>query len=170
MVAAILTQPDAVIPILLVMGAGWFVTMNFIQPRVMSSAVGIHPVVVLLSVLIGLRLQGVVGAIGVGMNQAEMLTEFARHADFDCFLLAGRYTLLEQDALDSFLQQQAVSSVLLYDPAGVLIARRDSGDGEIRAAPSFEQLRDHLSPSFSACMASSRKTSSLSRCSSQAIR
>ena len=62
-VAAILTQPDAIIPIALVMGAGWFVTMNFLQPRVMASSVGIHPVVVLVSVLIGLRLQGVVGAI-----------------------------------------------------------------------------------------------------------
>ena len=61
--AAVLTQPDALIPISLVMGAGWFVTMNFIQPRVMSSAVGIHTVVVLLSVLIGLRLQGFIGAI-----------------------------------------------------------------------------------------------------------
>jgi len=62
-VAAILTQPDAIIPIALIMGAGWFVTMNIVQPRVMASSVGIHPVVVLVSVLIGLRLQGVVGAI-----------------------------------------------------------------------------------------------------------
>ena len=62
-VAAILTQPDAIVPIALIMGAGWFVTMNVVQPRVMASSVGIHPVVVLVSVLIGLRLQGVVGAI-----------------------------------------------------------------------------------------------------------
>jgi len=62
-VAAILTQPDAIVPILVVMVAGWFVTMNIVQPRVMASSVGIHPVVVLISVLIGLRLQGVVGAI-----------------------------------------------------------------------------------------------------------
>ncbi len=62
-VAAILTQPDALIPIALIMGAGWFLTMNIVQPRVMASSVGIHPVVVLVSVLIGLRLQGVVGAI-----------------------------------------------------------------------------------------------------------
>jgi D-threo-aldose 1-dehydrogenase len=50
-------------------------------------------------VLAELRAQRVIKAIGVGMNQTSMLTEFARHADFDCFLLAGRYTLLEQDAL-----------------------------------------------------------------------
>jgi D-threo-aldose 1-dehydrogenase len=50
-----------------------------------------------------LRSQGVIRAIGAGMNQWEMLTRFARQADFDCFLLAGRYTLLEQGALDEFL-------------------------------------------------------------------
>jgi D-threo-aldose 1-dehydrogenase len=46
-----------------------------------------------------LRSQGVIRAVGVGMNQAEMLTQFARDAQFDCFLLAGRYTLLDQVAL-----------------------------------------------------------------------
>ena len=51
------------LPILVVMVAGWFVVMNIIQPRVMANSVGIHPVVVLVSVLIGLKLQGVVGAI-----------------------------------------------------------------------------------------------------------
>lgn len=50
-----------------------------------------------------LRSQGMVKAIGAGMNQWQMLTDFARHADFNCFLLAGRYTLLEQGALDEFL-------------------------------------------------------------------
>jgi D-threo-aldose 1-dehydrogenase len=36
------------------------------------------------------------------MNQWQMLREFALHADVDCFLLAGRYTLLEQDPLEQF--------------------------------------------------------------------
>ena len=44
-------------------------------------------------------------AIGVGMNWAEPLTQFAKDGDFDCFLLAGRYTLLEQDALDNLLPE-----------------------------------------------------------------
>jgi D-threo-aldose 1-dehydrogenase len=43
-----------------------------------------------------LRGEGTVRAIGAGMNQAEMLARFAREADFDCFLLAGRYTLLDR--------------------------------------------------------------------------
>ena len=50
-----------------------------------------------------LRADGVVGAIGAGMNQAQMLARFAREADFDCFLLAGRYTLLDQVGLDELL-------------------------------------------------------------------
>jgi D-threo-aldose 1-dehydrogenase len=49
--------------------------------------------------LYGLRDQGVIRAVGSGMNQWEMLAHFARNAEVDCFLLAGRYTLLEQGAL-----------------------------------------------------------------------
>lgn len=50
-----------------------------------------------------LRSQGVIGAIGAGMNQWEMLARFSREADPDCFLLAGRYTLLDQSSLDELL-------------------------------------------------------------------
>ena len=50
-----------------------------------------------------LRRDGVIGAVSAGMNQAEMLTRFAREANFDCFLLAGRYTLLDQVALKELL-------------------------------------------------------------------
>ena len=53
--------------------------------------------------LADLRSQGVVRAIGAGMNQAEMLTRFVREADFDILLCAGRYTLLDQIALDELL-------------------------------------------------------------------
>ena len=50
-----------------------------------------------------LRSQGVVKAIGAGLNEVRACEDFARAGDFDTFLLAGRYTLLEQGALDSFL-------------------------------------------------------------------
>ncbi len=50
-----------------------------------------------------LRSQGVVSAIGAGMNQAEMLARFAREGDFDAFMCAGRYTLLDQTALTDLL-------------------------------------------------------------------
>jgi len=51
-------------------------------------------------VLASLREQGVIRAVGAGMNQWQMLAKFARNADFDCFLLAGRYTLLEQESFE----------------------------------------------------------------------
>ena len=50
-----------------------------------------------------LRDQGVVKAIGVGVNEWEVCHAALKARDFDCFLLAGRYTLLEQEALDAFL-------------------------------------------------------------------
>lgn len=50
-----------------------------------------------------LRDEGVVKAIGVGVNEWEVCQAALERHDFDCFLLAGRYTLLEQDSLDNFL-------------------------------------------------------------------
>jgi predicted PurR-regulated permease PerM len=77
-VAALLTQPDALIPIIVVMVIGWFITMNIVQPRVMASSVGIHPVVVLVSVLIGLRLQGIIGAV-FAIPVAAVISAFFFH-------------------------------------------------------------------------------------------
>ncbi len=50
--------------------------------------------------LIELRDEGVVRAIGAGMNQTAMLVDFARQCDIDVVMLAGRYTLLEQSGVD----------------------------------------------------------------------
>jgi D-threo-aldose 1-dehydrogenase len=50
-----------------------------------------------------LRAEGVVRSIGAGMKQSEMLADFARNTDMDVLLVAGRYTLLEQGALDDLL-------------------------------------------------------------------
>ena len=50
-----------------------------------------------------LRSERLVTAIGVGCNEWQVCEAALRERDFDCFLLAGRYTLLEQDALDTFL-------------------------------------------------------------------
>ena len=50
-----------------------------------------------------LRTQGVIKALGAGMNQGAMPARFAREANFDCFLLAGRYTLLDQAAQHELL-------------------------------------------------------------------
>ena len=53
--------------------------------------------------MISLREQGAIKAIGGGINEWEVCQTLAERGDFDLFLLAGRYTLLEQKALDSFL-------------------------------------------------------------------
>jgi D-threo-aldose 1-dehydrogenase len=53
--------------------------------------------------LVRLRDEGVIKAFGAGINEWEVAETLTRRGDFDIFLLAGRYTLLEQEALDSFL-------------------------------------------------------------------
>ena len=74
-----------------------------------------------------LRAEGVVGAIGAGMNQAGMLTRFIQDTDVDAVLCAGRYTLLDQSALTELLPSAvergksviiggAFNSGLLADP------------------------------------------------------
>ena len=52
-----------------------------------------------------LRSQGVITSYGAGMNQSEMLADFVRETDLDVIMLAGRYTLLEQGALDDLLPE-----------------------------------------------------------------
>ena len=53
--------------------------------------------------LLKLREQGVIKAFGAGVNEWQACQILAEQGDFDIFLLAGRYTLLEQEALNSFL-------------------------------------------------------------------
>ena len=50
-----------------------------------------------------LKDQGLVKAIGVGVNNWEVMLDFMKAGDFDCLLMAGRYTLLEQEPLDELL-------------------------------------------------------------------
>ena len=57
------------------MGIGWFFVMNVLQPRIMQGAVGIHPIVVLGSVLIGGRIAGIPGAI-FGIPIAAVVSAF----------------------------------------------------------------------------------------------
>ena len=74
-IVALVLQPDALLPTLLLMGIGWIVVMNVLQPRIMQDAVGIHPIVVLGSVLIGSRIAGIPGAI-FGIPIAAVVSAF----------------------------------------------------------------------------------------------
>jgi D-threo-aldose 1-dehydrogenase len=66
-----------------------------------------------------LRDEGVIRAIGAGMNQTAMLTRFVRETDIDAVLVAGRYTILEQGALDDLLPACAERGVAVLI-AGVM--------------------------------------------------
>lgn len=71
-----------------------------------------------------LRKAGIISAIGVGINESDTSLRFIQAGDFDCMLLAGRYTLLEQGALEAFLPECAKRnvSVILGGPynSGIL--------------------------------------------------
>jgi D-threo-aldose 1-dehydrogenase len=86
-----------------------------------------------------LRAEGAVSAVGAGMNQSAMLAALVRHTDVDVLMLAGRYTLLEQDSLDDLLplcEERGVrvvaagvfNSGLLARPHPAADARYDYGD------------------------------------------
>lgn len=53
--------------------------------------------------MLALKAEGRVRAVGVGVGSAEAAQRLIQEGEFDACLLAGRYTLLEQGALDSFL-------------------------------------------------------------------
>ena len=74
-IVAAVTKPDVLLPVIAIMGGGWFVVQNILQPRVLAGAVGLHPVVVLASVLIGLKLFGIPGAI-FGLPVAAVVSSF----------------------------------------------------------------------------------------------
>jgi predicted PurR-regulated permease PerM len=76
-VVAFLTQSNPLLAFIL-MGIGWLLVMNLLQPRLMQEAVGIHPIVVLGSVLIGAKIAGIAGAI-FGIPIAAVLSAFFFH-------------------------------------------------------------------------------------------
>jgi D-threo-aldose 1-dehydrogenase len=82
--------------------------------------------------LIELREQGVIGAVGAGMNQSAMLARFVAEHDIDLVMCAGRYTLLEQSAAQDLLpiaQERGVEVVVagVYN-SGLLSRRRATAD------------------------------------------
>ena len=74
-IVAAVTKPDVLLPAIAIMGVGWFVNQNILQPRVLAESVGLHPVVVLASVLIGTKLFGIPGAL-FGLPVAAVISSF----------------------------------------------------------------------------------------------
>ncbi len=91
---------------------------DMLEPRYREAMAGAY------RALDGLRRAGAIKAFGVGVNDWTILERFARDGDFDCFMLAGRYTLLDHTALASFLPecQRRQISVLMAAPfnSGIL--------------------------------------------------
>jgi len=96
-----------------------------------------------ISALIELRDQGVIRAVGAGMNQAAMLTEFVRRCDVDVMMVAGRYTLLDQSAADELLPLAEERNVALVAAAvynsGLLSTDRPAQGGRFDYREADEQ-------------------------------
>jgi predicted PurR-regulated permease PerM len=98
---AVIFKPEAALPVLIIMVIGWFVLMNIIQPRLMADAVGLHPVVVLGSVLIGSKIAGIPGAI-FGVPVAAVVASFffyylGRHRDSESVALRAARRVEERE-------------------------------------------------------------------------
>jgi D-threo-aldose 1-dehydrogenase len=103
--------------------------------------------------LAGLRAEGVIGAVGLGMNQTEMLEWFLPRADLDCVLVAGRYTLLDTRAAASLLPECARRGVAVLAGgvfnSGVLADPRPGATYDYR--PASPELIDRARRIGAAC-------------------
>jgi predicted PurR-regulated permease PerM len=77
-IVAVFTHPGLILPTLVIMMVGWFIVQNVLQPRMMADAVGLHPIVVLASVIIGSKIAGVSGAI-FGIPIAAVISSLFFH-------------------------------------------------------------------------------------------
>jgi D-threo-aldose 1-dehydrogenase len=100
-----------------------------------------------------LKSRGAIGAVGVGVNQWEILVDFARRADFDAFLLAGRYTLLDQSALPELLPLCAEKGISII-AGGVynsgILSHPDPGSigGVSSGADAIETWKDNVTYNY----------------------
>jgi len=76
---AILSKPDATLGVTIIVAIGWLVVMNWLQPRIMATSLRIHPIVVLGSVLVGLKIAGIPGAV-FGIPVAAVISALFLHA------------------------------------------------------------------------------------------
>lgn len=97
--------------------------------------------------MLSLRDQGVIKAFGGGINEADVCETLARRGDFDLFLLAGRYTLLEQAALDSLLPlcaERGIGIVLGGPYNSGILARGPSDDAQYNYSNAPKDVIDRV--------------------------
>lgn len=101
-----------------------------------------------------LKEDGVIRAFGAGVNQAEACERLMDIGRFDCFLLAGRYTLLEQGGLDRFLPRCAAEqvSIILGAPfnSGIL-ATGATGDARYNYLPAPPEVKRRVAAIEEVC-------------------
>lgn len=103
-----------------------------------------------------LRRDGRIGAIGLGVNEIEVCIEAMDRGDFDCFLLAGRYTLLEQRALDQLLprcDKRRVSIILGGPYNSGLLTGRPSPNATWNYAPVPRDILERAERLYQICRA-----------------
>lgn len=94
-----------------------------------------------------LRAWGAIKAIGAGINDWEIAERLARAGDFDVFLLAGRYTLLEQEALTSFLPlcvEKNVAVVIGGPFNSGILATGVKADAHYNYRPAPDEVKDRV--------------------------
>ncbi|MEQ8357136.1 MAG: aldo/keto reductase [Kiloniellaceae bacterium] len=104
--------------------------------------------------LLSLRDQGVIKAFGAGLNEWQACQWLAERGDFDLFLLAGRYTLLEQEALETFLPlcRQRGIGILLGGPynSGILATGPKPG-AYYNYGPAPQEILDRVAAIEAVC-------------------
>jgi D-threo-aldose 1-dehydrogenase len=101
-----------------------------------------------------LRDEGVIGAWGFGVNHWEVCHEAAQRADLDCFLLAGRYTLLDQEVLDDFLplcEQRDIAIMLGGGYNGGILATGAVPGAKYQYAPAPEEIMERVRKMEAVC-------------------
>ena len=94
-----------------------------------------------------LRSAGAIKAIGAGVNEWEVAEALTRAGDFDVFLLAGRYTLLEQEALTSFLPlcaQKGIGVVVGGPFNSGILATGVKADAHYNYGPAPEEVKERV--------------------------
>jgi D-threo-aldose 1-dehydrogenase len=104
-----------------------------------------------------LRREGTIASYGAGMNQTEMLTQFVEHTDLDVVMCAGRYTLLEQGALDDLLPAAQARGVSVVAAAvfnsGLLARDRPPAGVTYNYAPAPAELLERVNAIADVCEA-----------------
>ena len=104
-----------------------------------------------------LRREGVIGSYGAGMNQSAMLTNFVLNTDLDVVMCAGRYTLLEQGALDDLLPAASARGVSVIAAAvfnsGLLARDRPAPGATYDYAPASAEMLARVAAIADVCEA-----------------